>query len=196
MRTITLNIIAVVFVLLLQPNCGAVDTSKDFAMTLNGREYNVKMGAALAFISEMDVGFSADYIFYIMFPLKVFNPLKARGFKFAFSPNKTVVGEKIESSAGDEQYYLRMFYYPAVGHKMNQGLMLTYSSGYKQGRVRARFDILEPHIGGRVKGVVFYAALYGYYEDSAGPDIVEPGKENILELYNFTFDTVFSRSMF
>ncbi|MCI0470593.1 MAG: hypothetical protein L0Y73_02940 [Candidatus Aminicenantes bacterium] len=171
-----------------------VDTTKDFTMTLNGSKYNVGLGMHLALISEIESGFGVTNSFYILFPIRSLNPLKLQGFKLTFSPSAVETGRALETHAGDKNYDLVMTYDPALGHRFNEGLMLTYSSRAKQGMLRVVFDVLEPGLHGRVKGKILYAALYGFYESQ---DKMEPApldKEKKLEIYNFPFDARFGLS--
>jgi hypothetical protein len=175
---------------------GNVDTTKDFAMLENGREYRVLLDRPVAGILEQESGYSTSYRFTVTFPLQKYNPMKARGFELTFDPAKVEIGKVIESRAGDSIDKPRIHYYPAMGHKLNEGILLAYSSGMETGSLRVRFDILEPSIGGRVKGTVLNAVLYGYYEAADTAEITKPDPPKKLEIYNFPFDAVFERSLF
>lgn len=178
-------------------NCsGTVDTTRDFAMVLNGREYKVALVPAKGFIREMDSGFTNSFAYTIMFPAKKFNRFDARGFELTFDPDVITVGEVIESTAGDSNYSFGVTYYPLVGHKMNEGILLEYSSRVETGDVKVRFDILEPTLGGRVKGTILKATLFGYFQEHDSMERSKPDDPKKLEIYNFVFDTTFERSMF
>ena len=178
-------------------NCpGTVETGKDFAMRLNGREYKVTLETAKGKIQEIESGFSNSYRYTVIFPIKAFSRFGMNGFELAFGPNAINVGEIIESSAGDSNYSFRVTYYPLVGHKVNEGIMLEYSSREKTGSLKVRFDMLEPQINGRVKGKILEAVLYGYYQGADSMETLEPKSPKKLEIYNFVFDTTFERAMF
>ncbi|MCK4766321.1 MAG: hypothetical protein KAW12_29265 [Candidatus Aminicenantes bacterium] len=183
--------------LLLLPACaGKVDTTKDFAMTLNGQKYVVKLDAPAARIQELEAGYSNEQSLSVTFPIKTANPMKVMGFRLAFKERQIVVDEEIESHAGDDRHFLHMQYFPLLGHKVNEGTILTYSSRRKTGSLRVRFDELEAQAGGRVKGIILYAALYAYYQKQDSPDPIEPKEEKKLEIYNFPFEATFVESTF
>jgi hypothetical protein len=174
----------------------SVDTNSDFAMVLNGRGYKVKLNPAIARVRVSDVGYSESYHFSVMFPAKSMNRFKVRGFELTFEPRTVEMGKTMISRAGDKNYSLAVSYYPLVGHKVNEGIMLEYSSRYKTGDIKVRFDILEPRLGGRVKGTILSAVLFGYYQSQDAMEPMDPEDPKKLEIYNFPFDATFESSMF
>lgn len=165
-------------------------------MVLNGREYKVALGPPVGRIQENEAGYSYSNSFTVVFPTKNLNRFKIMGFELAFDPQTITPGQVITSSANDRDYSLHVSYFPIIGHKLNEGKMLVYSSRSNNGNIKVRFDVLEPEIGGKVKGVILEAVLYGFYDsqDTITPN--EPDKPQKLEIYNFAFDTTFERSMF
>ena len=196
MKEKTIFLLVLVFLVFSGGCGGGVDTTRDFAMMENGREYRVLLDKPVGSIREQDVGFSTSNDYKIIFPLKKFNPMKARGFELTVDPEDVEIGEVMMSRAGDDNHKLRMNYYPSMGHKLSEGILLAYSSGMESGSLNVRFDVLEPRIGGRVKGTILNAVLYGYYEPVDTAEITKPDPPKKLEIYNFPFDTVFERSIF
>lgn len=144
-------------------------------------------------MQEKDAGYSYSYHYTIMFPIasETLNPFKAMGFELAFEPKTVTIGQVIKSLANDQNSFFRVSYFPVVGHRVNEGILLEYSSRYKTGSLKVRFDVLEPEIGGRVKGTILEATLYGYYQKDEDMTILEPKRPKKLEIYNFKFDTTF-----
>lgn len=187
-----LLIISLVFI-----NCGGgVDKTKDFAMLMDDRAFDVELGNPDATIRESDVGYTDSQYFKITFPHQHINPMKNLGFELQFDPGEVEIGEVMYFSAGDKNYKFRMEYYPALGHKMNQGIMLAYSSGMEEGLLEVRFDKLEPQIGGTVKGVILHAVMYGYYESNDTAEIEKADPPKKLEIFNFPFNAKFRLSPF
>lgn len=178
-------------------NCpGKVDITKDFAMVLNGNEYRVKLGPAAGKMQENESGFSISKSFTVVFPTKSMNRFETSRFELAFDPQTITTGEVITSTANDENSSLRLYYFPILGLKFNEEKMLVYSSRSDDGSMKIRFDVLEPEIGGKVKGVILEAVLYGFYDSNRETSTKEPDTPQKLEIYNFTFDTTFENSIF
>ncbi len=200
MKTITtvLFLCAPLFLVMFNHCARSVDTGEDFAMALNGRPYKVKLAPPVARMQENDVGYSSSFDYTIMFPIagETLNPLKVRGFELAFDPKTVTGGEVMEALAGDQNSPFRLSYLPLVGHRFNEGILLEYSSRYKTGSLKVRFDILEPEINGRVKGTILEATLYGFYQRAEDMTTLEPKRPKKLEIYNFKFDTTFSEFRF
>ncbi len=174
-----------------------VDMGAEFAMAVNGMPLKVKLGDTIAKIREIESGFGAQAEFKVLFPLKSFNPIKVRGFELQFEPGKITLGEEIIASAGDEDYSLRMNYFPTLGHRLNEGKMLTFSSRHRQGFVKVRFDRLDPRIDGRLSGEIVEAVLYAYYEaNDPMEEFSEPSSPKKLHIAHFPFDTAFIYSPF
>lgn len=172
----------------------SVDKIQDFAMQMNGVKYEVELGVTYGKMIEPEAGYSYNYRFSIIFPLRNLNRMKTGGFELFLNPKEIDSGIDREIQAGDDNYKLRLEYHPTWGHKINQGKMLVYSSRYQDGYLKVRFDILEPKNKGRVQGMILEAVLYGYYEQYDTAEQEEPRDELKLEIYNLKFDTVFKRS--
>ena len=186
-----------VFVSLFLVGCGGgVDKTQDFAMLHNDVKYSVALEATTAFIRVDDMGMSESYSFSVMFPCKSFNRMQARGFQLSFDPDDVTLGQPMTSGSVAHDYKFRLEYFPNMGHKMNEGILLAYSSGYESGSLTVVFDILEPKLGGRVKGKIIQAVLNGYYESQDSPEAIKPDSPKKLEIFNFPFDTVFKRHPF
>lgn len=172
-------------------------------MVLNGKEYKVNLAPAIGRIQEYESGFSRSNSFTVFFPTKNLNRLKTSGFELTFNPQIVTPNEIITSkaNANDTNYENppSITYIPIFGHKFSEEQMLVYSSRSGNGSIKVRFDVLEPEIGGKVKGVILEAVLYGFYDSNRVPIPQEPNKPNKpqkLEIYNFTFDTTFEDRMF
>jgi len=198
MKNIFFSIGLVLLVLLI--DCSRkVDITKDFAMVLNGNEYKVNLDPPVGQIQEIESGFSISNAYTVVFPTRSLNRLKLQGFELAFDAQTITPGQVITSRANDRDYSLHVSYYPILGHKFNEQKMLIYSSRSANGSIKVRFDVLEPGIGGRVKGVILEAVLYGFYDSDSEISPREPReseKPQKLEIYNFVFDTTFESSMF
>jgi ribonuclease HI len=173
-----------------------VDTSKHFAMLHNGREYKVLLDKPIASLRERESGLTGMSTFYIIFPIKKLNPMKNQGFELSFDAASIKIGQEMVSKAGDKKFNLRLRYYPLMGHNFNEGQMLTYSSGYGEGNLKVRFDILETRMGGRVKGIILHSTLFGFYESHENLTTFKPKHPKKLEIFNFPFDTVFGSSLY
>lgn len=173
-----------------------VDKTEAFAMAMNGHPFKIKLGTPKGLIQEVEAGYSDSHLFSVSFPASALNRFGERGFRLHFDVTKLVMGRVIETKGTDPNYWLRVSFFPILGHRVNEGLMLEYSSRYKEGYMKVRFDIVEPEFGGRIKGVILEAVLYAYYlrEDSREP--IETNSPRKLEIFNFLFDTTFERQMF
>ncbi len=179
------------------PGCGGgVDTSADFAMIHNGNPYNIALTDTAGYIREMDVGYSETYQFTVMFPAKALNRMGAKGFELRFEPNEITLGQVIRINALKKNHHFQLEFFPLVGHNLNEGLMLAYSSAYLDGSLEVRFDVLEPKRGGRVKGEIIHAVLNGFFESQDSMDTIKPKTPQKLEIFNFPFDTQFKQSRF
>ncbi|HLP62474.1 MAG TPA: hypothetical protein VK186_26785 [Candidatus Deferrimicrobium sp.] len=178
-------------------NCpGKVDITRDFAMVLNGNEYKVNLGPAVGKMQENESGFSVSNAYKVVFPTKGMNRFETSGFELSFDPQKITPGDVITSTANDENYSLHLYYFPILGIKFNEEKRLVYSSRSDNGSLKVRFDVLEPEIGGRVKGVILEAVLYSFYDSNREETPQKPEKSQKLEIYNFVFDTTFKNSVF
>ena len=183
--------------LMITASCGRqVDMNADFAMALNGRPLKVKLADTIAKVREVEAGFGGYAEYRIVFPLKSFNPIKVRGFQLHFDPQKIYLGEEITATANDNDYSLRMNYHPTIGHRANEGKILTFSSRHRQGFVTVRFDHLDPRIDGRVSGEIIEAILYAYYETQDPLEFSEPTTPKKLHIAHFPFDTTITYSPF
>ena len=166
-------------------------------MYLNGRERKTGLGDPVGLIQEIEAGYSYSNHYSIVFPLKIaaLRGMPRPGILIEFDPAALEPGHEINFGDGADDN-VRMEYHPASGHRVNQGVMLAYSSAHSDGGGTIRFDILETEAGGRVKGTVIQAALYGYYENMETMEATEPSKPMKLELYNWSFDVTLKRSIF
>ena len=174
----------------------SVDNIQDFAMQINSKKYQVSLNPPAAKMVEVEGGFSYEYRYSILFPIKNFNRMQARGFEFVFKPKKITAGNIFETFAGDDHYDVSIEYHPTIGHRHTQRQVLIYSSREKDGYLKVRFDEIDPRIGGKVKGLILEAVLYGFYEDIDTIKRIELKKEKKLEIYNFKFNAVFRRHSF
>ena len=198
MRNYRLSALMTIFCALLFSGCSSgPDPDKQFGMYLNGKQRKVKLGEPVGYIQELDAGYSYSYRYSIVFPRKFYvrDPMPRPGIIIEFDPADIESGQEIPFGTGGE-HIIRVEYHPVGGHKMNQAILLTYSSRHSAGGGKIRFDVLEPQLGGRVKGTIIQSTLYGYYEDMETMEITEPPKSRKLELYNWSFDVTLERSIF
>ncbi|MCP4147042.1 MAG: hypothetical protein GY757_04755 [bacterium] len=195
-RVLDLVVVLVVVFLVTGGCSGGVDTAQDFAMKYNDGRYSVELTDPVAGISEQEAGLSGTYHFTITFPIKKLNAMNARGFVFHFDPEEVEEGAVMRAAAGDDSYKLNLQFHPLVGHRVNEGILLAYSSGIETGSLEVRFDTLEPKLDGRVKGTIIKAVLFGYFESADSMEPIKPKKPKKLEIFNFSFDTTFKPSMF
>jgi hypothetical protein len=95
------------------------------------------------------------------------------------------------STANRTRADVQLAYYPTWGQKTNEGIPLAFHPR-REGWGRIRSDELDPRLGGRVRGVLLEAVLYGQYEDMDGLPI-ESDEPLALHHWNFPFDAVFSK---
>jgi hypothetical protein len=188
MRILARWTLPVIGALLLAGCSPKLDTTREFAMALNGAPYSSRMKPPIGCAQEIEAGFSTQYRYTILFPCRLPSPIPRPGLEIAFEPDKVVLGEEMAFGAGDVESGIGVEYCPVMGHKSNQGILLTFSSHRSDGGGTIRFDALEPEIGGRVKGTILHATLYGYYEDAHTAEITEPKAPRKLELWNFPFE--------
>lgn len=178
--------------ILLMTHCSSgVDRSADFAMIHNGNPYRVRLAPPIARVVESDAGYTGTPRFYVMFPVRANNPVKARGFQLYIDPEQVVPGKRLSDSLLAENSRFRIEYYPVWGHKIDEGILLAYTTGIDGGSFTVRFDIFEPRPGGRVTGEIQEAVLLGYYEKQDDPEIIPLEEPRKLEIYHFKFDTTF-----
>jgi hypothetical protein len=183
--------------LMITASCGRrMDMNAPFAMALNGRPLKVKLADTIAKVREVEAGFGGYAEFQIVFPLKSFNPIKVRGFQLHFDPQKVYLEEEITAAANDKDHSLRMNYHPTLGHRANEGKILTFSSRHRQGFVTVRFTHLDPRIDGRISGEIIEAVLYAYYETHDPQEFSEPSPPKKLHIAHFPFDTTITYSPF
>lgn len=193
MKSRTLRAVIVFhWTLLMLSNCSApVDRTADFAMIHNGNPYRVRLAPPIGKVIETEVGYTSTFWFYILFPTAAVNPNQARGFQLQIDPDDLITGGVISDSSLPETSKFRIRYHPNTGHRLNEGILLAYSTGMTGGSFKIRFDIFEPAAGGRVKGEILEAALVGFYERQDDMAIIPPKKPKILEIFHFKFDTRF-----
>ncbi len=173
------------------------DPDKEFGMYLNGKQLRVKRGEPVGYIQELEAGYSYSYRYSVVFPRKFYarDPVPRPGIIIQFDPAEIESGQKIPFGTGGTNA-VWVEYYPVGGHKMNQAILLAYSSRHSAGGGKICFDVLEPQLGGRVKGTIIQSTLYGYYKDMETMEITEPPKSRKLELFNWSFDVTLERSIF
>ncbi|MFC1537213.1 hypothetical protein ACFL4P_00125 [Gemmatimonadota bacterium] len=188
---------ASILMLLLISCSGGPDPSREFGMYLNGRERKTGLGDPVGLIQELDAGYSYSNFYSVVFPLKILgmSGVPRPGILIKFDPAATEPGREI-TFGSEAENSIRVEYHPVSGHKINQAVMLAYSSGHGEGGGTIRFDMLETGPGGRVKGTVVQAVLYGYYENMQTMEFSEPSKPMKLELFNWSFDVTLERSIF
>jgi hypothetical protein len=188
---------ALILAALLMSCSGGPDPTREFGIYLNGRERNSGLGDPVGLIQEFEAGYSYSNLCSVVFPLKILSMsgVPRPGILIEFDPAATEPGREITFGNGAENS-IRMEYHPVSGHKINQAVMLAYSSGHGEGGGKIRFEMLETGPGGRVKGTVVQAVLYGYYENMETMELTEPSKPMKLELFNWSFDVTLERSVF
>lgn len=174
------------------------DPAKNFGAYLNGRELQLPLGDPIGCIQELEAGFSLSYTYSIIFPLKlpVVSPLPRPGIILYFNQDNIRLKEEtplLGEGVGEGPW---LEYHPLQGHKMNEAVMLVYSSRRAGGGGSVRFDMLEPEPGGRVSGSIIRAVLYGYYENMETSEVTELPEPKKLELFNWSFDGVLKRTTF
>ena len=176
---------------------GVPDPHKEFGMYLNSKQLKVNLGEPVGYIQELEGGYSYRYRYSIVYPLNmsVLRSVPRPGILIEFDPAEVELGKEIAFGTGRETT-IRLEYHPIVGHQHSKAVMLAYSSGHSAGGGKIRFDVLEPRLGGRVKGSVIQSTLYGYYEAMETMEITEPSKLRKLELFNWSFDLTLESSIF
>jgi hypothetical protein len=172
------------------------DPSRPFEMAMNGSRYEPRLHPAIGYVQEIEAGFSTECRCRVLFPLPIPGAIPRPGLEVGFDPSRIAIGEEIAFGAGDNESGVTLEYTPLRGHKMSQGILLSYSSHHAGARGRIRFDVVEPEIGGRVRGAVLHATLYGSYENAHTAEVTETKTPRKLELWNFPFDVQFERSLF
>jgi hypothetical protein len=178
--------------LLLFACTGTEDSTQTFHMRLGQDPCLPGVGDAIALIEELEAGFSVAHQCSIVFPQKLLPQQPRPGIEIQFDPAGIEVGSELEFGAGRTGGDVQLAYYPNWGQKYDQGLTLVFCPS-EAGWGRIRLDELDPQLGGRVRGVLLEAVLYGHYEDMDGlPVELEEPLE--LHLWNFPFDTTFRES--
>ncbi|MFN8671757.1 MAG: hypothetical protein U0457_06675 [Candidatus Sericytochromatia bacterium] len=145
----------------------------------------------------------------IFFPLKVMNNKVNRntGLVINFDYKKIEIKKSISLSKGNS---VSLDYFPLKGNYIaNQRpedmKFLTYSSNYKNGSGNIEFDEFNPTIGGKVKGKITDAILYGFYtkfqervsaNGKLDNPIEDPNPEILLKIKKLEFDATFVRSIY
>lgn len=173
------------------------DPEKEFGIYLNGKSRNAGVADPVGRIQELEAGYSYSYRYSVVFPLKIsaVRGLPRPGILVEFDPGRIEPGGEISFGSGMESP-VRVEYHPTGGHKMNRAVMLAYSSDHGPGGGKIRFEVLETGLGGRVRGSVIQATLYGYYENMETMEVSEPPKPMKLELFNWPFEVTLERSIF
>ena len=176
---------------------GEPDPDKEFGMYLNSKQLKVNLGEPVGYIQELEGGYSYRFHYSIVYPLNMpaLRSVPRPGILIEFDPARIELGQEIAFGTGGETS-IRLEYHPVVGHRHSKAVMLAYSSGHSAGVGKIRFDILEPRLGGRVKGSIIQSRLYGYYENMETMEITEPSEPRELELFNWSFDVILERSIF
>ena len=183
---------------MLVSGCSSVpDPDKEFGMYLNGKQLKVKLGEPVGYIQELESGYSYRYRYSVIYPLQMsaLRTMPRPGIVIEFDPDEIESGQEIPFGTGGRKT-VWLEYHPVVGHKLSEAVMLAYSSRHSAGGGKIRFDVLEPRLGGRVKGSVIQSTLYGYYEAMETMEITEPSKLRKLELFNWSFDLTLESSIF
>ncbi|MEA2064513.1 MAG: hypothetical protein U9P14_12490 [Gemmatimonadota bacterium] len=184
-------------VMLVSGCSGGPDPDREFGFYLNGKERKTGFGKPVAHIQELEAGYSYSNRFTIVWPLKkkYAGPVVRPGIIIEFEPERIEPGKETPFGTGPKRAAW-MEYHPMRGHRVEEALLLVYSSRHGQGSGTIRFDVLEPRLGGRVKGTVILATLNGYYENAQSMEIIELKKPRKLEFFNWSFDLVLQRSIF
>jgi hypothetical protein len=169
------------------------DLSQPFAMAMNGGVYESSLREPVAYVDEMEAGFSTSYRCTLLFPLKKSYTMNRPGVQIEFDPTKITPGETLSFEAGSEPYGVTVDYYPVSGHDMSRGVILGFSSARSGGSCTIRFDELDCQLGGRVRGKLIRATLHGYKEDAHSGEVTELKGSRKLELANFSFDATLQR---
>ena len=187
-----------IFCALLVSGCSSgPDPSKEFGIYLNGKLLKPTIGEPIGYVQELESGYTYNYRYSIVFPRKFYtrDPVPRPGIIIEFDPADIESGQEIPFGTGGTNA-VRVEYHPVGGHKLNEAVMLAYSSRHSAGGGKIRFDVLEPQLGGRVKGTIIQSTLYGYYEAMETMEITEPPKPRKLELFNWSFDVTLEESIF
>jgi hypothetical protein len=158
---------------------------RECTMQLNGEEYPTRLKEPLGYLQEREAGFSTEYRCIVLFPLRGPFAVPKPGLEITLDPRKIGPDEVIDFTADDDA--VQIDYCPFFQYRVQKGEILVYSSQRGRGEGTIRFDSVDPTLGGRVKGKLVRATLYGYYDSQDGPrrDDTTPRK---LELQDFPFD--------
>jgi len=191
-----IGVILLTLVLLTAMQCSSgVDTSGQFAMALKGHKLNLKLTTPIAKAEEVNQ--EEDYFQgFLMFSIEGLNRDWTKGFKMIFEGDQVQTGTVMQTSAASSEGAPVVYFHPALGHKPSEGLTIVYSSNYKEGYLKVRFDEFEPQVGGKIKGEIIEAVLWGYHEKFGSDVPLDAGKNNKVEIYNFPFDTTFMPPQF
>jgi hypothetical protein len=164
------------------------DTSLPNTAALNGSAYGLGLRETpIAYIQEIEAGFSTDSLGTLLYPLSLPTSLPQPGLQITFYPARVAVGQDITFGLDNPDSGISLEYYPLFNPRVNEGLILAYSlRGGGGGQIR--FEALDMRIGGQVKGALNHATLYGYYERIDSGEVVEEDEPAKLELWNFAFD--------
>jgi hypothetical protein len=172
------------------------DPNREFAMTMNGEEYPSHLGSPFGSLQEIEAGFSTQLRCHIIFPLRLPGTRRPPGVEIEVDPQRIRLGEEIVFGQGASDSGVDVSYSPMHGHRMSEGVMLTFACRQPDGGGTIRFDQLEATLGGRAKGKLIEATLYGYFEDANTAQASEPSEPRKLRLRNFPFDVTLEQSPF
>jgi hypothetical protein len=170
------------------------DPTQPFAAALNGEKYNTRFGPAEGRAVSFESGFNELYAFGLFFPVEGLLATDSQGLSIQFDPLLVTPGSEIAFGPATTSG-VSVTFFPASGHRVAEGALLTFAASGADAGGTIRFDTLEPAIGGRVQGELLQATLYGFYENMDG-GAQEPEEPLKLELWRFPFDTTFAESIF
>jgi hypothetical protein len=164
-----------------------LDPNRPFAMTMDGADYSSRLADPIAYVQEFEAGFSTSSRCTVLFPLRLRTSVPKPGLEIGIDPQRVRLGEDMTFDAADEDEGVSVEYVPMSGHQFSRGVLLVFSSGRRGGSCTLRLDQMDLSPGGRVKGKLIRATLYGFHdgESAAGTELDQPRK---LELANFPFD--------
>src|SRR5262249_17539067 len=103
------------------------DPNREFAMTMNGEDYFSHLGPAFGSLEEIEAGFSTQVRCHIVFPLRLPGEHNRPGVEIAVDPQRITPGQEIVFGQGETDSGVELNYIPAHGHKMSEGIMLSFA---------------------------------------------------------------------
>jgi hypothetical protein len=171
------------------------DPNKDFQMFLDGSVFLWESAPGVGYLYGGEGSFvPKPASVMVILPNLGRNQRPLPGLEIMFDLDSFAKSNQVTFSGGSDG--LNVDFRPSYRPMGRNGLLVGYSSQNLKSIVTLRLDEVNHRNGGKLKGKIIYAMLWGYFYNCETGKLTDPPKPFKLEIWNWPFEVLLQQKYY